>query len=180
MKSEIVARRYAQALLAFAAEYQAQKSVLEQVEWYEKVAAVSVAPVLANPKIPHEKKEALIAQLFAGDERKILFHFIRMLLRKGRIAYLKEVFLLYPKCYELGRGVIKGTLTLSYPIANHLVDRLQSKIELKVQKKLALGVVEDTRILGGFIFSTGTELIDASLRRVLTDLGEQLKAVSVS
>ncbi|MBI3359315.1 MAG: ATP synthase F1 subunit delta [Nitrospirae bacterium] len=179
MKSEIIASRYAQALLAFASGYQAQERVLEQIEWYEKVAAVSVAPLLANPKIPKAVKEGLIARLFAEDTNKILFYFIRLLLRKGRVAYLKEIFSLYPKQYELERGVVKGTLLLAYPIANHLVERLQSKLESKIQRRLSLKVVENTRIIGGFIFSTGTELIDASLKRVLADLGNQLKAVPV-
>ncbi len=180
MKSEIIAKRYASTLLAFAGGYQAQERVLEQVAWYEKNAAVSVAPILANPKIPKAVKEGLIARLFVGDDKKILFHFIRMLLRKRRIGYLKEIFSLYPKQYELDKGVVKGTLLLAYPIAESLVERLKAKLELKMRVELSLNIVEDVRILGGFVFTTGTELIDASLKRVLADLGEKLKAVPVS
>jgi F-type H+-transporting ATPase subunit delta len=180
MKSQIIATRYTQALLAFAGEYQAQQRVLEQVEWYEKNAAISVFPVLANPKIPKEVKEGLIARLFTGDESKILLYFIRMLLRKGRISYLKEIFSLYPKQYELEKGVVKGTLFLAYPVAEGLLERLKSKLELKVRHKLSLKIVEDARILGGFVFTTGTELIDASLKRTLSDLGDQFKAVPVA
>jgi F-type H+-transporting ATPase subunit delta len=179
LKSEIIASRYAQALLAFAVGCNAQEVVLRQVAWYEKIAAVSVSPLLANPKIPRGKKEELIARLFAEDTHKILFYFIRMILRKGRIAYLKEIFLLYPRYYESGRGVVSGTVFFAYPVEDSLVERLQSKLELKVQKKLALKIVQDSSILGGFVFSTGTELIDASVKRALTDLGKQLIAVHV-
>lgn len=177
MKSEIIAMRYAQALLAFAGGYQAQQRVLEQIAWYQKVGAFSVAPLLANPKIPKEVKEGLIAKLFAEDTHKILFYFVRLLLRKGRITYLNQIFLLYPKQYELEKGFVKGTLFFAYPVANSVVENLKSKLELKIRRKLALHVVQDARIIGGFIFSTGTELIDASLRRSLSDLGDQMKAV---
>ena len=180
MKSEIIANRYAQALLAFAGGFQAQERVLAQVDWYEKNAAVSVAPLLANPKIPREAKEGLIARLFADDSNKILFYFIRMLLRNGRIAYLKQIFSIYPKQVELEKGIVKGTLFSAYPLATDLVENLKSKLETAVQKKLALSVVEDASILGGFIFTTGTELIDASLKRYLADLGDQLRAAPIS
>ncbi len=171
--------RYTQALLAFADGCQAQQQVLEQIEWYQKNAVLAVAPLLANPKIPHEEKEGLIAKLFAEDTHKILFYFVRLLLRKGRIGYLKQIFSLYPKQYELAKGVVKGTVFFAYPVASSLVESLKAKLELKVRHKLALNVIEDTGILGGFIFSTGTELIDASLRRSLEELGGQMKAVSL-
>lgn len=177
MRTQVIAVRYAQALLAFASGFQAQDRVLEQVKWYEQVASVSVSPLLANPKIPREVKEGLIARLFKDDPNKILFYFIQMLIRKGRIAYLKAIFSIYPKQVELANGITGGTLSVAYPIADSVVESLKTKLEHVMRQKLALKIIQDASLLGGFILTTGSELVDASLRRVLADLGDKLRSV---
>ncbi len=188
MKSEVIAGRYADALLAAATEHKTAEAVLEQIQWYQKTAAASTSPLLENPMIPSEKKEALITRLFTGGDAgspasagaKILFHFICLLLRKGRVGYLGDIFRLYPIRYEAAMGIIKGTLSLAYPISDDLMGRLKGKIEARMRRRVTLEIKQDPQILGGFVFATGTELIDASVKRLLVDLEERLKTIPVA
>jgi F0F1-type ATP synthase delta subunit len=53
-------------------------------------------------------------------------------------------------------------------------------LERKIKKKIAFDLVEDPCILGGFIFSTGTELIDASMSGMLASMRRRLSAAQVS
>ena len=88
MRSEVIANRYAEALLAVAAGQNQAEPVLEAVQWYQRSVAASLLPLLQNPKIPYETKEGLIGKIFApSGPLKCLFHFIRLLLKKGRIDY---------------------------------------------------------------------------------------------
>ncbi|MEK7285704.1 MAG: ATP synthase F1 subunit delta [Nitrospirota bacterium] len=180
MKTAAIANRYARALFLFAKEVGLEKKVLEQVSAYRGAIAASVAPILENPKVPHSAKLSVIARLFSEDEKRVLFLFISLLLRKGRIGYLNAIFSLYGKCYEQEMGVIRGTLLLAYPAQEEVVERLRSKLEVRLNKKVAVDVVEDARILGGFIFSTGTERIDASIIGALSNMRARLSVVSVS
>jgi len=192
MRSEVIAKRYAQALLAASSEQELAEGsgtvpvsaapvvLLGQVQWYQNVAAASLTPLLGNPRIPIATKERLLEKLLSSHgETKLLFHFIRLLLKKGRIGYLSDIFRLYPKLYEEQMGVKKARLYLAYPMESEVMGRLELKLSARFRRAVVFDVIYDPDILGGFIFATSTERLDASLKRVLTDLGEHLKTVPV-
>lgn len=178
MKSEVIAERYAQALLEVAEGHALSGSILEQVERFREAAGRSpeLSRFLESPRVPEEKKEALIGRIFEGEAQKILIRFVRLLLHKGRIGYLKEIFSIYPKLHDAKRGVLKGTLTTAYPLEPDVLAQLKSKLEAEVHRTLDLTCVQNPEILGGFIFSTGTTLIDASVQGQLAELGERLRS----
>lgn len=182
MKSEVLAERYAQALLEVAEGRALGGSLLEQIDRFREAASrfPELARFLESPRVSEEKKEELIGRLFEGEAKQILTRFVRLLLRKGRIGYLAKALSLYPKLYDARRGVLKGTLTTAYPLEPEVLARLKSKLEAEVRLLLDLTLVENPEILGGFIFSTGTTLIDASIQRQLAELGERLKAAPLA
>ncbi|MEK7702707.1 MAG: ATP synthase F1 subunit delta [Nitrospirota bacterium] len=181
MRTAVIANRYAHALFLFAKENNLEKRVLDQVAWYQSVAAASVAPILENPKVPRQVKEAMMLRLFAcDDEKRILHLFVCLLLRKGRIGYLNQIFSFYGKRYEEEMGFVRGRLTLAYPAEGGMIERLQSKLETRLSKKVVFDIVDDTRILGGFIFSTGTAQIDASISGALASMKARLMSVPTS
>ncbi len=179
MRSEVITSRYAEALLSAAMDQKEAETVLEQIEWYQENAASEITPLLENPMIPKEKKEALITKLFWGNAGKLLLHFILLLLRKGRIGYWGDICRLYPQKYDEKLGVVKGTLSLAYPLSDDLIVRLKGKIESKIGRRVNFQLIDDPKILGGFIFTTGTERIDASVKTQLTHIETHLKKVSV-
>jgi len=189
MRSEVIAKRYAQALLDAASEQQAGSTggppmpsvLLEQMQWYQNYVASSVSPLLANPRIPIAQKEDLLKKILgSSDGMKLLFHFIRLLLKKGRIGYLGDTLRLYPKLYEEKLGTKRAQLYLAYPMDSELISRLELTLSARFQRAVVFDIIYDPDILGGFIFATATERLDASLKRVLTDLGEHLKTVPVA
>jgi len=181
MKSEVTAERYAQALLEVAEGHAMGQPVLEQIDRFRQAAAQNpeLHRFLGSPLVPEEKKEELIGRIFEGEAKKIMIHFVRLLLRKGRIDYLEDILSLYPKLHDARRGVLKGTLVTAFPLESDLLARLKSKLEAEVGRKLELTTVENPEILGGFIFSTGTTLIDASVQRQLAELGEKLRSAPI-
>ncbi len=181
MKSEVTAERYAQALLEVAEGHSLGQPVLEQIERFRQAAGhfPELSRFLGSPRVPEEKKEALIGRIFEGEAKKVMIHFVRLLLRKGRIDYLEDILTLYPKLHDAQRGVLKGTLTTVHPLEPEVFARLKSKLEAEVHRTLELTCLQDPEILGGFIFSTGTTLIDASVQRQLEELGERLRSAPI-
>lgn len=182
MKSEVVSERYAEALLEVAEGHSQGRAVLEQIERFRQASESlsGLSRFLENPRISEEKKEALIGRLFEGEARSIMSRFVRLLLRKGRIGYLRDIFALYPKLYDNKRGVLKGTLTTAYPLEPEILSLVKAKLESQVHHTLELTPIEDPSLLGGFVFSTGTLLIDASVQKQLDELGERLKGVAIT
>lgn len=182
MKSQVTAERYAQALLEVAEGHALGEPILEQIDRFRQAAAryPELSRFLGSPRVPEEKKEALIGRVFEGEAKKVMIHFVRLLLRKGRIDYLEDILALYPKLHDAKRGVLKGTLTTVHPLDREVLARLKSKLEAEVGRTLELTYLEDPEILGGFIFSTGTTLIDASVQRQLDELGERLRTLPVA
>ncbi|MDC4228111.1 MAG: ATP synthase F1 subunit delta [Candidatus Manganitrophus sp.] len=182
MRSEVTAERYAQALLEVAEGHALGDPILEQIGRFREAAAryPELSRFLGSPRVPEEKKEELIGRIFEGEAKKIMIHFVRLLLRKGRIDYLEDILALYPKLHDAKRGVLKGTLTTAFPLDPEVFARLKSKLEAEVGRTLALTTVENPEILGGFVFSTGTTLIDASVQRQLDALGEKLRSAPLA
>jgi len=193
VKREVVAQRYAEALLNAAAATTADTvgtdtadsvetpstagqadAVLAQILRYQKMGLSR--RFLSNPRIPEHQKEAWIARIFDGPGGRLLRRFLNLLRRKGRIGDLDNIFHLYPVLYDAQRGIAKGRLTVAYPLETALFSKLQSRLEARIHKKLELSCTEDRSILGGFVFASGTLLMDASIRTQLTVLGERLKA----
>lgn len=186
MRSEVIAKRYAQALLDAASEQGLASNtggppaLLEQVQWYQNNVASSLSPLLGNPRIPIELKARLLEGILGSyGGSKLLFHFIRLLLKKGRIGYLGDILKLYPKLYEEKIGTKRAMLYLAYPMDGELMGQLELKLSARFQRAVVFDIIYDPDILGGFIFATATERLDASLKRMLIQMEGHLKTVPV-
>lgn len=179
MKSEVVAERYAQALLEAAQKERRTETVLDQIDSFQKAASgLPLHRFWENPRISLETKETLIGRIFDGEADPLLSRFVRLLLRKGRISYLGDVLNAYQKLYDAARGVLRGRLTVAYPLESEIVDRLKSRLESQFNRTLELTYSENPKIIGGFIFSTGVTLIDASVQRQLIEMGARMRGAS--
>jgi len=161
MKSEVVSGRYAQALFAWAEDQSLSDSVRVAIGMYQQYRFPSFCCLLKNPVVPLQKKIEWVERMFEGE--RLLPPFIRMLIRKGRVEYLDEIFRLYVALYLAKQNVLSGKLRVAYPLEVELFVRLQKKLEKEVGQKMVLTVIHDPTLLGGFVFSTDTLLLDASL-----------------
>ena len=181
-----MAERYARALLAVAKEREQTEAVREQV-WALMAAGgpgreggvSALCRILDAPKIEPADKDAVVAQLFEGEAGRIIVGLIHLVRRKGRIGCLPDVFRLYPKLLDGERGILKGHLTLPCPLPSALHARLMSYLESIMGRSLDLFVEENPDILGGFVFSTETRLLDASVRTALARMSASFVSAPV-
>lgn len=179
MKSEVVSGRYAQALLAWAEDQSLSDSVRVAIERYQQYRLTSFCRLLKNPVVPLQKKIEWVEHVFEGG--RLFSPFIQMLIRKGRVAYLDEIFRLYLVLYLAKQKILSGKLRVAYPLESELFACLQEKLEGEIGQKLVLMVIHDPTLLGGFVFSTDTLLLDGSLLgqlRAIEKRWKRLGAVS--
>jgi F-type H+-transporting ATPase subunit delta len=187
MKSEVVAERYARALLGVANERGQAEAVLGQVGMMIEVGvdgAIPLAPlkrILSNPKITSAQKDEVIGHLFpAGDGGDLLGNLIGLMRRKGRTAYLEDVFRLYGQLFNKERGTSRGHLATAVALEPDVQGRLQEKLSAVVGWRLDLTSSVETDLIGGFVFSTRTLLIDASIQGELAQMEARLKQVPLN
>ncbi len=180
MRSGAAAERYAQALLNVAKSQDCADALLVQIGQVARDGNLeSLARLLNNPRVASAEKEAVVRRLFDGTGETggaLLCCFITLLRRKGRVAYLADVLHLYPRLLDRERGVQKGRLTVAYPLEPDVRDRIQARLEAGMARAIVLNCDQDPDLLGGFVFSTGTIMIDASIRTELARLSEKLKS----
>jgi len=186
MRSAVIAERYAQALLE-AAGGQAG-TLIEEMGRYPSEDIERLCFLLTHPKVPKERKEALISGLSGsslseksgGPSDGLLSRLLRLLVAKSRVGYLAEIFRIYPDIYRKGKGVSSGRLTVARPVADSTLNGVRQRLEALLGCQLELTLREDPAILGGFVFSTGTILADASIKRQLERLTERLQSAPLN
>jgi len=179
-----VAERYARALLDVAKERRQTEAVREQVGVLmaagrgREGGVLALCEILNAPKIAPTDKDAVVARLFEGDAGQIVAGLIHLMRRKGRIGCLPDVFRRYPELLDGERGILKGRLTIPCPLPPALHARLRAHLESSMGRSLDLLVEEDPDILGGFVFSTGARLLDASIRTALARMSASFTGAS--
>lgn len=167
------ASRYAKSLLELANE----KGVLEEVHndmlSFQQVCKdnYSFLLMLKNPVIKHDKKRAILEQIFKGKANDLTLAFYDIITRKNREAILPAIAKEFHNQYNLYKSIEVATVTTAVP----LDQGLRSKLELLVQKisskdKVELVEIVDKDIIGGYILKVGDRQIDDSLRSKLKEL----------
>jgi F-type H+-transporting ATPase subunit delta len=187
MKSEVVAERYARALLNVANDRGQAEAVLAQVGMMTEAGVGGEMPllplrrILSNPKITPAQKDEVVGRLFPAENGgDLLGCLIGLMRRKGRTAYLEEVFRLYGQLLNKERGMTRGHLATAVALEPDLKNRLQEKLSACIGCGVDLTASVDPDLIGGFIFSTRTLLIDASIQGELAQLEVRLKQVPLN
>lgn len=176
MRSLLVAERYAQALLEAAGDQAG--GLAEEMGRYKREELGVISRFLDHPRVVMEKKEALIDSMAEGGS--LLARFLKRLIAKGRVRYLPEIFQVYPGLYRQKRGVLAGRVTLARRSDDATRARIQCRIEKLLSRQLELTWGEEPTLLGGFVFSTETLLLDVSIKRQLAALEERIKKASLT
>jgi F-type H+-transporting ATPase subunit delta len=176
-----IATPYAEALLQVAESREETDTVAEQVKdllaiW--KDSAV-LREAMASPVLEPEAKKAALETLFADQLTPSMQNLLKLLADRQRISALDSVLLRFLELYRTLRNITLAKVTS----ATELTDDQQAQLNQKVQAITGSQAVEfdlsvDPSLIGGFIVSMGSQVIDASLSGQVRRLGLALAKVS--
>jgi F-type H+-transporting ATPase subunit delta len=176
-----IATPYAEALLQVAESREETDTVAEQVKdllaiW--KDSAV-LREAMASPVLEPEAKKAALETLFADQLTPSMQNLLKLLADRQRISALDSVLLRFLELYRTLRNITLAKVTS----ATELTDDQQAQLNQKVQAITGSQAVEfdlsvDPNLIGGFIVSMGSQVIDASLSGQVRRLGLALAKVS--
>ena len=131
--------------------------------------------LFCSPSVSNEEKKSVIRQVFAKQIEPELLDFLMTLIDKKGESLLKEAVRIIVSYLTRGQGVATGILYSVTPLSEERVKAFEEKLEKHIGKKVRLLNRIDTSLVGGIRIFIEGQLIDASIRKRLTDLAERIK-----
>ena len=102
-----------------------------------------------------------------------LYDFVELLLKKGRIEYVKFIFQSFLRMYDLSQGRKRVHLVTAVAVPG-LEERLKVLLEEKTGARILMESSIDPSIIGGFQLKVEDDFLDASVSRRLEELRRRL------
>ena len=175
-----IATPYAEALLQVAESRSETDTVAEQAKGLLAVwnGSSELRQALASPVLEPESKKVALAKLFNDQLTPSLQNLLKLLADRQRIAVLDAVLVRFLELYRELRQITLAKVVS----ATELTETQQQQLNQKVQAIAGTTAVEfdlsiDPSLIGGFIVSMGSQVIDASLSGQVRRLGLALAKV---
>jgi F-type H+-transporting ATPase subunit delta len=167
------ARRYAEAILSFAADDRAVRDFRVSLD---RVAAAFDRPtvrVLTDPATPLARRQAAVAAA-AKDEPVEVRSVLRLLIERGDIGLVPLIARAFGDLVDRREGIEKARITTAVALEEEEREDLVRRLEDRSGRKLRATFAVDPAIVGGAKVQLGDHLIDVSLDARLRALGRQL------
>lgn len=177
MKGVRAAIRYAKALQQLAQEQQLLDTVIVDVTLIHSTIVNNneLTSMLRSPLIKADKKSSVITAIFDKKINEHTLRFIQLVVSHKREAMLDVICEEFIKVYDALKNIAR--LTVTTPSA--LTDALRAELINKIKSDYSLSAVElvektDASLIGGMILRMGDKQLDASIRRQLNDIKQEL------
>jgi F-type H+-transporting ATPase subunit delta len=168
-----VASRYVKSLLGLAVEQGVLDQVDQDMQLFYKVCVENraFALMLKSPVIRHDKKKAILEEIFEGKVNKLSMSIFQIITTKNREPLLPAIAKEFHNAYNVYKNIGKASITTAVPLDAKLraeVQEIAKKLSDKKQVELAEKIDKD--LIGGFILNVGDKQIDASIQSKLRTL----------
>jgi F-type H+-transporting ATPase subunit delta len=167
MLKDIIAKRYAKALLSLAVKSGETETVKKDLAAVAEVYRGSrgLQSVFLSPAFSQSDKEKVMKGLAA--EMKVAglsARFLEMLVKKRRFRYIREASAAYSDLLDLQQGRVKATVTSASALTDAEVARLKERIKAKVGREVELRVEVDPTLIGGVRTRIGSTVYDGTIK----------------
>ncbi len=181
MAVDAVAARYAEALLA------ASKAELQRDAVLDALLAVGerlrqtpdVARLLRNPDVEVPDKLRVLEVAVPATQAGLVRQFLTLVLTLGRAESLPDIIVAFAEAVDEDRGVLRATVRSARPLPEAALARLQAALAVREGRTVELDAELDPALLGGLQVRLEDRVIDASVRRSISDLKTSLMSVRV-
>ncbi len=172
---------YAEAFLQVASS---RKEVDEVVDQAKAILSIwkdspELSEAMASPVLEVESKKAALDKLFADQVTPSFLNLLKLLADRQRIGLLDSVLERLLELYREQRNIALATVTSASALNEDQQADLLKKIQsIAGTNNLELNLDVDPALIGGFVVSVGSKVIDASLAGQVRRLGLSLAKVS--
>ena len=139
MKNRKLARRYGEALGELAHEQNLLDQVEEELQLVREVLASQpeLQRFLENQKIMTDEKDRVVLEIFGKRLSRITLNFLRLVVSKGREAFLTDMIDAYIEYANEKRGIIEVEVTTAAPLTEGQAELLMQKLSEVTGRKFA-------------------------------------------
>ena len=169
MRSQVIARNYAETLFALAERHGGRATAEEFLRHVEDLAALlerepRAREFLETPRVSaDEKKQALRAAL-AGRTPELFLRFVLVVVEKRRQAILREIAAAYSDRVDEMLGRVRVSVAISHEPDAPLREEIRRALEARLGKAVIPTFTVDPDLLGGVVVRMGDQILDGSVR----------------
>tara|TARA_B110000438_G_C15536136_1_gene530645 strand:- start:62 stop:610 length:549 start_codon:yes stop_codon:yes gene_type:complete len=178
-ETKTIARPYANACFEVAQEE------AETADWLLFLEAATIvlenSEILNIVKSPGTDKQALakiiytIANQASGIEESLdRMNFLSLLSQNTRLEILSEIKQQFEQMKLASEKVVEATITAAAPISEESLESIRTALENKLNQTVTMMTKTDESLIGGAKIQIGDNMIDASVRAQLDELGRIL------
>lgn len=175
--SNEIAEPYAQALMSVAQSSNLTEQIGEDVRSLLNLLKESadMRQFITVPFVEAAKKKAVLRQVLGDQVQPFTLNFLMLLIDRGRISLIAEISQQFLSLLrDLNRTAL-AEVTSAVELNDEQKESIRQKVLSMAQaQQVELEVKIDPELLGGVIIKVGSQVIDASLRSQLRQIGVKL------
>jgi len=171
--SSNIAKRYARAFFAIAAEEKRYEEFSQELSSFSAVLKENknLSEFLANPVFDRPDKKAVLESVLDRIAvSPLTANFLKLLVDKRRIGILSDIEGSYRELMDNALKRVRVTVTTAFPLTGELSARLQANLEELTGREVEMNVIEDPTLLGGIVVRVGDTLYDGSIKTQLNNM----------
>ena len=177
MTNQILAKRYAKALLTLGREdgnYEKYGEELDQfVAFWE--GTPEFADAASNPMYAKESRKVICKAVVEKMGFSPVFKsLIDLMLEKNRLAIIPGVRSFYEKLLDEMAKISRAKVTSAIPLTEEAVESIKASLEKTVGQSIVVETEVDPELIGGVIARVGDLVLDGSVRTQLASIKETL------
>lgn len=178
MVNRTLARRYASAVYALAAEASATERVGRQLAGICEAinADAATQQFFLAPVIDRYQKERVLSSVFEERVDPIALHTLLLLVRKHRESLLQTVLEEYRTLDMSAHGIEPLTIISARPLSAQELDQVKERVESVYGRRFVSQLVVNPALIGGLRIVMGDRRIDGTIEGRLEQLARSLAA----
>ena len=176
--SELIAKRWAKALMELANENQgiSKEDILDDLKEVDEniQACAELSNVINNPSISVEEKQIILCKLFQNNLMPIVYNFLIALNLKKRVNIIGEIAQEFQKELEKQNNVVRVNVTSAIDLNDDRKNDIRNRIADKLKKDVIIDWTVDNSIIAGLVFNINETIIDNSIRHKLDNLSKKI------
>ena len=177
MHHEIIAKRYAKALISACSEKKDLDKVVSQFEGFVQtfIENNDLHKALTSPAIPPSKKETILTNYSKkANLHAILRNFLVLLNEKGRITAIEDIHSAFIRLLNDRAGIVNARLFYATKPSKDDQSSIVKQLKRITGKEIALDMIEEPELIAGVMIKIDGTIYDGSLKNKFQMLRKHL------
>jgi len=175
--NQILAKRYAKALLTLGREDGAYEKYGEELDQFMAFceSEPEFADAVSNPLYARESRRVICRAVLDKTGLSPVFKsLVHLMIEKNRLGIISEVRSFYQKLLDELANLSRAKVTSATPLSEEAVDSIKASLEKATGSSVIVEIEVDPELIGGVVARVGDLVLDGSVRTQLASIRKNL------